>query len=294
MKKNYIKKGGTFLLALMMLIAAASPGEVKASLTLKLYEGEMYNAPTAYSVKSTSSSKKSVASAKKINSKRVRITAKKAGKAKITIRTRGGTDNYYITVKKLKVTGTLTDLGEGKLLLTVKNATSQTFESVDLRYVLKDAEGTVIKRDTVTVKNVVAGKKVYKKIAYTGEAVPDLTQCSVKAVASKKDNFAKYKKAGEKDVTVEVTDRKNTEEGSIKYTVKVKNNLKKQFVKGTVYIFVYSNDEFGNQTLIDVQSTAFNLSAAKKKNFTLKNTFTGIDINSLTYTFSTVSYYYTY
>jgi hypothetical protein len=294
MKKNYIRKGGTFLLALIMLIAAASPGEVKASLSLKLYEGEMYNAPTAYSIKSASSSKKTVASAKKINSKRVRITAKKAGKTKITIRTSGGTDSYYITVKKLKVTGTLTDLGDGKLLLTVKNATSQTFESVDLSYVLKDAEGTVIKQDKVTVKNVVAGKKVYKKIAYEGEAVPDLTQCSVKTVASKKDNFAKYKNAGSKDVTVEVTDQKDAEEGSVNYTVKVKNNLKKQFVKGTVYIFVYSNDEFGNQTLIDVQSTAFNLSAAKKKNFTLKNTFTGIDINSLTYTFSTVSYYYTY
>jgi hypothetical protein len=235
-----------------------------------------------------------VASTKKINSKRVRITAKKAGKATVNIRTSNGTDRYYITVKKLKVTGNLTDLGGGKLLLTVKNSTSQTFESVDMRYVLKDAEGKVIKRDTVTVKNVVAGKKVYKKLSYDSEAVPDISLGSVKAVASKKDNFANYKKAGESDVSIKVTDKKNTADSSIKYTIKVKNKLKRQFVKGTVYIFIYTSDEFGNKILTDVIAKSFNLSAAKNDTLTSEKTFTGIDINSLTYKVSTVSYYYTY
>jgi hypothetical protein len=295
MKKNYIRKGGTILLALIMLIAAASPGEVKAALSLTMYVGETYTASTAYTIKSVSSGKKSVASAAKIKSysNRVGIVAKKAGKTKVKIRTKGGTDTYNITVKKVKITGELTDLGNGNILLAVKNSTSQTFDSVVMGYTLKDALGTVLEKKTVTVSNVVSGETVYKKIKYEGAAEYDIAQCSSKVVSEQKTWFAKYKKAAS-SVAVSVADERNAENGSINFTIETKNKLKKQFVKGNVYIFIYANDENGSQTLIDVDSKSFNLSAAKKKSFTLKNIYTGIDINSITYTYSTVSYYYTY
>jgi hypothetical protein len=295
MKKNYIRKGGTFLLALIMLIAAASPGEVGASLSLTMYAGETYTASTAYRVKSVSSSKKSVASAARIKSysNRVGIVAKNKGKTKVTIKTGGGTDTYNITVKKANITGTLTDLGNGYLLLAVKNSTAQTFDSIKMRYTIKDANGTVAETKKIKISDVVSGETVYKKIKYEGTLEPDLMQSSVKLISESKTWFAKYKKA-KSSVAVSVTDEKDAENGSINFTIGTKNKLKKQFVKGTVYIFIYTNDEYGNKTLTDVQSAEFNLSAAKKKNFTLKNTFTGIDINSITYTYSTVSYYYTY
>jgi hypothetical protein len=278
-----------------MVIAAAAPGVVQAKTqtkSLTLYVGEVYTLSATYQIKSVSSNKKSVASAAKDSSStyRANITAKKAGKATVTIKTKGGNVKYSITVKKLDVTGTFIDEGNGYLLLKIKNNTKQTFTTVGFKYTLKDASGEVMEETTTLVSDVVAGKTVYKEISYNQNTfTPDLSQCTIKAVSDNRSANAKYTDVSSKIKTT-VTDERDTSERSIKFTIKTKNTLKKN-VTANVYILVYD----ANGQLIDENSRSFYLkSKATDTNSATCYFYTGTDVNTLTYKVSTVAYYYTY
>jgi hypothetical protein len=224
------------------------------------------------------------------SSYRASITAKKAGKATVTIKTKGDTAKLNVTVKKLDVTGTFIDEGNGYLLLKVKNNTKQTFTTVGFKYTLKDASGEVMEETTTSVSDVVAGKTVYKEISYKQNTyTPDLSQCTVKAVSDSRSTNAKYTNASSK-VTTTVTDERDTSGKSIKFTIKNKNTLK-QNVSGNVYILVYDAD--GN--LIDETSRSFYLkSKATDTTSTTCYFYTGTDVSTLTYKVFTVAYYTTY
>jgi hypothetical protein len=293
--KKCIKKIVSMFLVFAMVIAVAAPGVVQAKTqtkSLTLYVGEVYNLSATYQIKSVSSSKKSVAPVAKDSSStyRANITAKKAGKATVTIKTKGGNAKYNVTVKKLDVTGTFTDLGHGNMLLEIKNNTKQTFTAVGLKYTLKDASGEVMEETTTSVLDVVAGKTVYKKIYYNQNSfTPDLSQCTVKAVSDSRSTNAKYTNASSK-VNTTVTDERDVSGRSIKFTIKNKNTLK-QNVSGNVYILVYDAD--GN--LIDENSRSFYLkSKATDTTSATCSFYTGTDVSTLTYKVSTVAYYYTY
>jgi hypothetical protein len=252
----------------------------------------VYGLSATYQIKSVSSNKKSVAPAAKdkTSTYKAQITAKKAGKATVTIKTTGGTVKYNVTVKKLDVTADFTDIGNGYLLIKAKNNTKQTFTTVELKYTLKDASGEVMEETTTPVYDVVAGKTVYKKISYNQSTfTPDLSQCSVKAVSDYRSTNAKYTNASSK-VTTTVTDERDVTGRSIKFTIKHKNTLK-QTVSGNVYILVYDAD--GN--LVDENSRSFYLKSKATDTTSASCYFyTGTDVSTLTYKVVTVAYYYTY
>jgi hypothetical protein len=292
------KKLLSVCLALVMLIAmvpAVNVTNVQAAKKekLTLYKGEVLTESYyGVSVKSVSSSKKSVVSVKKEkgSKNKVDITAKKAGTATVTVKTTGATYKYTVTVKKLDVTGTLKDMGNGTLLLTVKNNTKQTFSYVEMTYTLKDENGETQVKDTKTISGVVAGKTVYSTISYSSYSYSiDLSKCSVKATGDDRSITATYKNASSKvKCTVKA---QNDGEGDYVLTVKSKNTLKKQSVSGTNYIRVY--DENGN--LVYMRPVSFYLKGSGVDTQTCK-LYMGMsaDIDHYTYKVTTVAYYYTY
>ena len=242
-------------LALAMLITIIPPVTAEAATKtekMTLYKGEKYYLTNYNTVTGVSSTKKSVvaiAKDKKYDT-HANITAKKAGVSTITVKTKRGTMKYKITVKNLAVTGTLRDMGNGKLLLTVKNKTKSTFSSVTLEYTLKNEAGEVVEKDKVNVYDVVAGKTVYKSIWYsTYNYTVDVSQCSVKAVSDDRNPTCTYTNRSSKiTASVEETISDN---GDVEFSVKSKNTLKKDRVNGYHYIILYDaqNNIIGLETV---------------------------------------------
>jgi hypothetical protein len=224
----------------------------------------------------------------KSNNTHANITAKKAGKTTITVKTKNGTMKYNVTVKNLDITGTLKDMGNGQLLVTIKNNTAQTFDYVTMSYTLKDETGDVKDQDTMTVSDVVAGKTVYKSIYYSQSVfTPDLSQSSVKVTGDSRVLSAKYTDASKKvttDVTLEEEDT-----STMKFYIKTTNKLKKQNLSGYVYIRVY--DETGS--LVDLLAYPFALQGSAVDTGTRSSYFkSDTDISNYTYKVTTVAYYY--
>jgi hypothetical protein len=292
--KQKLKRWVTMCLALAMVLVSVVPGKVDAATTTKsmtLYVGEEAYVSNLYDVKSASSSKKSVASVAKDKSysTHANITAKKAGTTTVTVKTKKGTFKYKVTVKKLDITGSFIDLGNGYMLLKIKNNTKQTFTTVYLDYALKDANGEVQLKDSTSISDVVAGKTVYKQVYYTASAfTPDVSQCTMKATGDNRSLSAKYTNASSKVTAVVTPEIDGTD---IKYTIKMTNTLKKQSVSGDVYLLVY--DENGN--LVDETSTSFYLKGGAVDTSVRTCFFYGKDnVSSYTYKTSVVAYYYTY
>ena len=148
-------------LALAMIVTILPPVTAQAATKtekMTLYKGEIVKNYVYGTLKSVSSSKKAVATVKKDSGNAV-ITAKKPGKATISIKTNRGTFKYAVTVKKLDVTATLSDMGNGNMLLTVKNNTKQTFTYVSVDYVIKNDQGETVKTDTSQRLTVLAHQK---------------------------------------------------------------------------------------------------------------------------------------
>ena len=263
--KKLVKRVVTVCLAVVMMLAAVAPNApvtaqaATKTKSLTLYKGESgYLSAVGGEVKSVSSNKKSVVSVskdKKYNYQ-VNFKAKKTGKATVTIKTSRGTIKYAMTVKKLDVTCKLTDMGNGYLLLSLKNNTKQTFTGVGVQYELKNEFGeTVVKNETI-VSDAVAGKTVYDKIYYDNYSYNvDVSKCSVKAVADNRSLSCKYKNESSK-VSKSITEDTDAN-GNIKLTVKSKNTLKKEQVRGYHYILIYNTDG----QVVDLKTVYFSLKA---------------------------------
>lgn len=247
-------------LALAMIVTILPPVTAQAATKtekMTLYKGEVVNVYPLGTLKSVSSNKKAVASVKKDGSKAV-ITAKKVGKATISLKTNRGTLKYAVTVKKLDITATLSDMGNGYMLLKVKNNTKQTFTYVDIDYTIKNDQGATIKTDTKSVSGVVAGKTVYDYVYYDSyNYTVDETLCSAKAVADTRSLEAKYK-----NVTSSVKtsiDEDTSEEDTIKLTFKSKNTQKKDTAYVEHYVLIYNSMD----QVIGLKTVSFYLKAGK-------------------------------
>jgi len=292
--KKLFKGIVTVCLALAMIVTMIAPVTAEAATTksLTLYKGEAMYVSGLGTVKSVSSSKKSVVAASKDTtySGRVNLTAKKTGTATITIKTSSSTVKYKITVKKLDITVKITDLGDGYLLLAAKNNTKQTFSAVELTYTLKNAEGETVVKDTANVYDVVAGKTVYKKVYYSQSSYTlDVSQCTATATADDRSLSTTYKNASTKVTpTVTMTDKGS---GTLSLTVKSQNKLKSKSASGYHYIRIY--DENGK--LVDVLSVSFYLKAGAVDTVS-RNVYFGssVDVSNYTYKVTTVAYYRVY
>jgi hypothetical protein len=177
----------------------------------------------------------------------------------------------------------------GELLLTVKNNTKQTFDSVTLSYTLKGADGDVITKDTKTIYDVVAGKTVFSYLSYDNRNYTlDLSQCTVKAAGDSRSISYTYTDASKK---VKTTVTPEWDGSNIKFSIKSKNTDKTHTVSGYNYIRVY--DEDGN--LVDLISDSIYLKAGAVNSTTRSSYFSSsIDTSGYTYKVTTVAYYYTY
>lgn len=248
-------------LALAMLITVIPPVTATQAATktekMTLYKGEAVNVYPLGTLKSVSSNKKAVASVKKDGNKAV-ITAKKAGKATISLKTNRGTLKYAVTVKKLDITATLSDMGNGYMLLKVKNNTKQTFTYVNIDYTIKNDQGETIKTDTRMVSSVVAGKTVYDYVYYDSyNYTVDETLCSAKAVSDTRSLDAKYKNVASSIKTS--IDEDTSTEDTIKLTFKSKNTQKKNTAYVEHYVLIYNSMD----QVIGLKTVSFYLKAGK-------------------------------
>lgn len=236
--KKWMKKLLTLCLALTMVITVIAPITAEAKTRTKsitLYKGEAIYITDYSKVKSASSSKKSVvkvAKDKKDNT-HTNVYALKSGKATVTVKTARSTVKYVITVKKPSFSVNLKNLGNGNVLLTIKNNTKQTFDTIVVEYTIRDAEGNECRKDTTTVNKVVAGKTVYEMIYYSSYSIDaDISQSSAKVVAMFHDPDYKYTNQSSKVTT------KVKEDGD-KLSVTSKNTSKKVSISGKNYVLFY-------------------------------------------------------
>ncbi len=247
-------------LALAMIVTILPPVTAQAATKtekMTLYKGEIVKNYVYGTLKSVSSSKKAVATVKKDSGNAV-ITAKKPGKATISIKTNRGTFKYAVTVKKLDVTATLSDMGNGNMLLTVKNNTKQTFTYVSVDYVIKNDQGETIKTDTKLVDDVVAGKTVYDYVYYDSyHYTIDETLCSAKVVGDDRSLIAKYKNVTSSIKTT--IDEDTSAADTIKLTIKSKNTQKKEAAYVDHYVLIYNSMD----QVIGLKTVSFYLKAGK-------------------------------
>ena len=236
-----VKKLFALFLCAALIVSFAQQTNAKAAVKTQketLLVGEVVNyTPLLGTLKSASSSKKSVATVKKSAGKAV-VTAKKAGTATITIKSTRGTNKIKLTIKKADFTCGLKVLPDGYVLLSVKNNTSVYVDSATIAYTLRTPEGETIAQSTRTVSDLMPKKTAYEKISYNDYSFTVSTENSSAAYAGGNRSLsAKYKSR------VSTTKATVTDETDGKITLKVQNTYSGA-VRGTIDVLYY--DEQGN------------------------------------------------
>lgn len=227
-------------LAMAMIVTLVPPVTAQAAKakSIVLYKGEVVEvSDNLYStVKSVSTSKKSIVAAKKDSKRDYKaiLTAKKAGKSTVTIKTKRGTLKYAITVKNYKFAVSFKDIGNNKILMTVKNNNKDAFDQVQFTYSLCDASGNEVEKKEKVFSDLLPGKKSYETISVYGLDI-DPSQCSAKVKANNRYLDAKYTNLGSK---VKVTTTENTTSDYTEITLKMKNNSKSS-ARGSVFVLIY-------------------------------------------------------
>jgi len=242
---------------LAVAFAALLPATVAEAATksITMYKGEsFYFTDYGKVTKASSSNSKVVKAAKdKENERHTNLTAKKTGKATVTIKSSYGTTKLKITVKKLDLSAKVLSITGGNVILEIKNKTAQTFDTILVDYAFKDIDGDVIKQDTEKIYRVPAKKTVYESI-YVGQQAEllDLDSCRAKVSAAEHNPGYIYKDASSK---VKATVKDETDNGSnVSFSLTTKNNTS-QSVTGYNYVMIYD----ANDTLIGVDKMSIYL-----------------------------------
>lgn len=246
-KSLVLKRAMSLVLALVMVLTLIPPmtsqaATKKKNITLYVNEGIYY---TDYSkVKSVKSSNKSIVSVKKNkeNQNQALLTPKKPGKATVTVKTAYGTHKLTITVKKLAFKVSMKDLGNGSILLSVKNNTKQIFDNVVVNYSLYDISGNEVERNSVKVYSSMPDKTSYATITYNKNSYtlhPEIGGAAV-VYGDRSINHSYANRCS--SVSVKVTNEEPSNY-SLDVTATIKNNYK-DTVTGTVYLLLY--DSFDN------------------------------------------------
>ncbi|MBE5906432.1 MAG: hypothetical protein E7277_06510 [Lachnospiraceae bacterium] len=253
---NVLKKLAAAFLAIVMVITLipATPANAAKAKKLTMYVGETFWASNYTTVKSVKSSKKSVVKVKKDSSANYKalLTAKKAGKATVTIRTQRGIIKYKVTVKKLNFKVSAKDLGKGNVLLTVTNKTKQIFDSVDVRYTVKDPNGNIITRKTVHVDSLIPGKASYAKAYFTLGAGVTVSSIKGGVIKAKRYPDRAYKNRSGKVNVKAINEQNNGSE--VSFQINAVNNCSAR-VSGNAFILV----EDAANNIIDVKSYTISL-----------------------------------
>ncbi len=272
---------GTMVLVMALVagIFGAKAPDASARTTTKsvtLLKGEKY-VVSAFLGKITSvkSSKKSVMAVKKNSSLKATCTAKKAGKATVTVRMTGGTVyRYKFTVKALKLqiklhsvnytTGSVNTTSN--IALEIVNKSGVYIPTATYKLRLYDQAGSELETKEHSVSDLVPGAKIYKMITYYGNPVGNIKLIGkVKGTRYSDRKYYNYSKK------VKVTTSKS---GST-IQVKMKNKTKKT-VNGEADVVFYND----NGEIIYIRSCSFYL---KSKESTTTNVTLYSDIQNAKY-----------
>lgn len=280
---------GTLVLvmALALGVVGAKAPDASARTTTKsvtLLKGEKYVCSAFIGrITSASTSKKSVISLKKSSTK-VTCTAKKAGKATVTVRMTGGTVyRYKFTVKNVKIqiscvsvhytTGSVNTTSD--VALEIINKSGVFIPYAKYKVALYDQAGAELETKEYTVSDLVPGAKIYKVITYYGNPVGGARL--VGKVSGSRYNTNKYYNYSKK---VKVS---STKSGAT-LQVRMKNTTKKN-VSGSADVVFYGADG----SIIYVRPCSFYL---KSKESTSTNVSLFSDMENATYKIFTRAYAY--
>ena len=224
-------------LAMVISLIPVSPANAAKAKKLTMYVGESFYVTNYTKVKKVKSSKKSVVKVKKDKSANYKaiLTAKKSGTSIVTVKTQRGTLKYKVTVKKLNFKVKAKNLGDGYILLTVTNKTKQIFDSVKVRYTVKDENGNLITRETANVYSLIPGKASYAKVGYTAASGVSVAACKAGVIECDRQPSRTYKNRSSK-VKVKAINEQETNDG-VSFQVNAVNNSSKT-VSGTAFILV--------------------------------------------------------
>ena len=168
-------------LAIILSVCVVSvPAEAASKKTKKvtLFVGEQLTVyPIGGSLKKVKSTKKKVCAVKK-KSGNALLTAKKAGKATVNIKTTGGSFKYIVTVKKNPFKIYYQPMENG-LLVSVKNTSSTFFRGVDVVATLCDKNGNPLNQKSAYVSYLGKGQTGYDSI-YSYDTSVDLSKTKFK------------------------------------------------------------------------------------------------------------------
>lgn len=250
----------SFVLALLMVLTLVPAKQAQAATkkkNLTLYVGESIYYTDYYKVKKVSTSKKSIVSVSKDKqyNYRTNMTAKKPGKATVTIKTTRGTHKLNITVKKFDLSVSMKDMGHGYILVSVKNNTKQIFDSAYIAYSIVDLTGAEVALDSVRVNSLLPGKTSYATISYNQYSyTPDMTNSKAKAYAPDRYPNHSYTVRSSKietNISNEILDS-----SSISFNLTYKNRSTSS-IRGNVFVLFYDK----NDNVIGLQTRSLYLNA---------------------------------
>ncbi|MCR4715789.1 MAG: hypothetical protein K5656_01280 [Lachnospiraceae bacterium] len=163
---------------LSFLPSSANTVSAATKKSVTMFKGEKLSVYTiGGSIKSVKSSKKKVCSVKKKGSDAI-FTAKKAGKATITIKTTRGSLVYTVTVKKNPFKVTYSGIANGNVMVTVQNKSKTGFDSINVSLTYCDSTGSPVTEKTAYVNYVGPKQKAYTQ-SYVYDNSIDLSKTVV-------------------------------------------------------------------------------------------------------------------
>ena len=217
--------------AVSTIYVSASVDTYAASKTamVTLVKGEkisFYPDPYGSNVKSVTSSKKSVVSAKKNpdESYQIVVTAKEKGTATVTAKTENGTKKFNFKVVgnaiKIKAIAQV----DGYLIYEIKNDTSVTYSSFAFDWTAKDSDGDVLKTGTEYISKLAAKSTAYTAVYVGYSSIPSLKKSTAKANFENSRHYLDYKYTNCTE-KVKVTVTESFDDYAINFKVKVKNSV---------------------------------------------------------------------
>lgn len=262
MKNN--KKSIKCLIAMIVMVMAFTVTGVTAEaktktdkMTLLVGEKTGYTYIGMGSIKSVKSSKKSVVAAKKYKGGSL-MTAKKAGKANVTVKGSRGKWIHKITVKKASFKVNYTRTADGDFIVSFKNNTSVYLDSAQVTLTFKDSAGNKVVDRTAYIEVLGPKQTGYDRITdpwYYDNIDYSKTTYTI--------NYNRTIDASYKNYSKKV---KFTESKSGNYiNVKAKTSYKG---KGTIYIGYEAKFYDSNKKLIDVANYSTTLYNSSKSSTT--------------------------
>lgn len=197
--KSFSKFFRIMVAALALTVAFSFAGNTVSAKKKKkatLFVGEKVQLYTIGigSLKSVKSSKKSVCSASKDNGNAI-ISAKKSGKATITLKGSSGKLTYSVTVKGNPFKLTYTKMAKG-VAVKAENKSNIAFDSVRVNATFYDAAGNPVTQETGTIYYIGPKQKAYTDVVTYNNSNIDLSKTQVSVINADWTRSLNYKAKG--------------------------------------------------------------------------------------------------